>query len=173
MATSFSAPTRHPTRKHERHLQCCKTLRNHAIYSLDAERVHRTDPRCCTTPCPSCRLASTLAYSPRRLGALLNVRPVKPDFVFPKAKLAVFLDGCFWHCCPLHSQMPKRNRLWWRNKLTANAARDARNTADLRSTGWRVVRIWEHDLKRNPWRCVRRVVRLLDSTRSTSTRSRR
>jgi DNA mismatch endonuclease, patch repair protein len=110
--------------------------------------------------------------APRRLGAPLKVRSVKPEIFFPKAKLAMFLDGCFWHCCPIHSQMPKHNRLWWRNKLTANAGRDARNTADLRSSGWRVLRIWEHDLHRNPGRCVRRVVRLLDSTRPISTRRR-
>lgn len=109
--------------------------------------------------------------APRRQGAALKVRPVTPDFVFSKAKLAIFLDGCFWHCCPIHFQMPKHNRLWWRNKLTANTARDARNTADLRRSGWRVLRIWEHDLRRNPGRCVRRVVRLLDSTQRTATRS--
>jgi DNA mismatch endonuclease Vsr len=115
---------------------------------------------------------ATGLYPPRLPAAPSKVRPVKPDFVFPKAKLAIFLDGCFWRCWPIHSQMPEHNRPWWRNKLKANAARDARNTADLRSSACRVLRIWEHDLHRNPGHCVSRVVRLLESTWPTSTRSR-
>lgn len=94
-----------------------------------------------------------------------TARPVRPDFVFPAAKLAVFLDGCFWHCCPLHSTVPKGNRVWWKKKLAANTERDARNTFQLRRCGWRVLRIWEHDLRRNPSRCVALVQRALGSTR--------
>ena len=72
----------------------------------------------------------------------------KPDFVFPKLKLAVFVDGCFWHSCPKHRTKPANNAAFWRKKLAANKARDRRVTRTLRRMGWRVVRIWEHELAR-------------------------
>lgn len=67
------------------------------------------------------------------------------DIVFTRAKVAVFVDGCFWHGCPEHSTAPKNNADWWQQKLDANKERDARNTAVLESEGWRVLRIWEHE----------------------------
>jgi DNA mismatch endonuclease, patch repair protein len=76
-------------------------------------------------------------------------RPVfgKPDFVFPAAKVAVFVDGCFWHGCPKHSTMPANNRAFWKERMAANKARDRRVNRTLRRDRWRVVRIWEHELK--------------------------
>jgi DNA mismatch endonuclease (patch repair protein) len=71
----------------------------------------------------------------------------KPDFVFPKQKIALFVDGCFWHACPLHGTMPKNNRAFWEEKLQANRERDKRVTRQLRKMGWKVVRVWEHELK--------------------------
>jgi DNA mismatch endonuclease (patch repair protein) len=73
--------------------------------------------------------------------------PGKPDFIFPKQRLAVFVDGCFWHGCRWHCRMPQDNRGYWRKKITRNAARDRATTRLLRQTGWRVLRIWEHELK--------------------------
>jgi len=73
---------------------------------------------------------------------------VRPDFVFTKLRLAVFVDGCFWHCCPLHSTKPKNNAAFWRKKFAANQTRDRLVIRTLRSQGWRVLRIWEHDLAR-------------------------
>lgn len=73
---------------------------------------------------------------------------VRPDFVFPRLKLAVFVDGCFWHACPRHCRMPAGNRAFWRAKLARNHARDRLVTRTLRKAGWRVLRIWEHDLHR-------------------------
>jgi len=70
----------------------------------------------------------------------------KPDFVFPKFKLAVFVDGCFWHGCPKHETKPKNNRAFWFRKLSSNKARDALVTRTLRRAGWVVLRIWEHEL---------------------------
>ncbi len=81
---------------------------------------------------------------------------VRPDFIFPKIKLAVLVDGCFWHACPKHSNLPVNNRSFWRKKLTGNRARDRLVNRLLRRHGWRVVRIWEHEL-RDEERCVRRV----------------
>lgn len=74
--------------------------------------------------------------------------PGKPDFVFPKLKTAVFVDGCFWHGCPRHATQPKTNAKFWRNKIATNQARDRRVNSALRKRGWTVIRVWEHELKR-------------------------
>jgi DNA mismatch endonuclease (patch repair protein) len=87
---------------------------------------------------------------------------VKVDFVFPKLKLAVFVDGCFWHCCPKHATKPKNNRTFWQHKLTANKRRDRIVNRALRVQGWRVLRFWEHELaRRNESQLVRRILRSL------------
>ncbi|MFD7863313.1 very short patch repair endonuclease [Streptomyces sp. NPDC059783] len=66
------------------------------------------------------------------------------DIAFTRAKVAVFLDGCFWHGCPEHATQPKSNAEWWRQKLDRNMARDAETTAHLVAEGWTVLRFWEH-----------------------------
>ena len=84
----------------------------------------------------------------------------KPDFVFPKLKLAVFVDGCFWHGCPIHATQPKTNEEFWRTKIARNQARDRLVTRTLRAQGWRVLRIWEHELaKKNARRLAARLRR--------------
>jgi len=84
---------------------------------------------------------------------------VKPDFVFRAHRLAVFVDGCCWHGCPLHATSPKTNAAFWRKKIAANRTRDRLVTRTLRALGWRVLRIWEHELKRkNEMRLVRRLL---------------
>jgi len=86
----------------------------------------------------------------------------KPDFVFPKLKLALFVDGCFWHGCPKHGTQPKGNRTFWKNKFARNKARDVLVTRTLRRAGWRVLRLWEHELaKKNEARLLRRIQRVL------------
>jgi DNA mismatch endonuclease, patch repair protein len=72
----------------------------------------------------------------------------KPDFVFPKQKLAIFVDGCFWHGCSIHATQPKTNAEFWREKIARNQARDRLVTRTLRRAGWRVLRIWQHELTR-------------------------
>ncbi|MGW5336416.1 very short patch repair endonuclease [Streptomyces bauhiniae] len=67
------------------------------------------------------------------------------DIVFGRAKVAVFMDGCFWHGCPEHATRPKANAEWWRAKLDKNMARDLETTRHLRSAGWTVLRFWEHE----------------------------
>jgi DNA mismatch endonuclease, patch repair protein len=68
----------------------------------------------------------------------------RPDIVFSRWKVAIFIDGCFWHGCPDHGGRPLLNQSYWAPKLAANAARDAAQTEALRASGWRVLRIWEH-----------------------------
>lgn len=72
--------------------------------------------------------------------------PGSPDLAFTSEKVAVFVDGCFWHGCPLHYSQPKTNETFWNNKLQRNLNRDREADASLLSEGWRVVRIWEHEL---------------------------
>lgn len=69
----------------------------------------------------------------------------RPDIIFSKAKVAVFVDGCFWHQCPHHGTDPRTNSGYWAAKLDRNVVRDRRNDATLEAAGWRVVRIWEHE----------------------------
>ena len=69
----------------------------------------------------------------------------RPDIAFTHAKVAVFVDGCFWHSCPEHATMPKANREFWEAKLRRNVERDRENDAALEGMGWKVIRVWEHE----------------------------
>ena len=66
------------------------------------------------------------------------------DIVFPRARVAVFVDGCFWHACPRHATWPKSNGKWWRGKIEANVQRDRNTDRHLKEDGWTVLRFWEH-----------------------------
>jgi DNA mismatch endonuclease (patch repair protein) len=81
--------------------------------------------------------------------AKLKAFRVKPDFVFRKLRVAVFVDGCFWHGCPKHATQPKTRAAFWKTKIEGNRARDRRVNSALRKRGWTVLRIWEHELRRN------------------------
>ncbi|MEF3118142.1 very short patch repair endonuclease [Streptomyces chrestomyceticus] len=67
------------------------------------------------------------------------------DIAFPGARVAVFIDGCFWHGCPRHATHPKANAEWWRQKLDRNMSRDQETTEHLTEAGWTVLRFWEHE----------------------------
>lgn len=67
------------------------------------------------------------------------------DVAFTRAKVAIFLDGCFWHGCPEHATQPRANADWWRQKLRSNVERDADTTRVLTDQGWTVLRFWEHE----------------------------
>jgi len=88
--------------------------------------------------------------------------PGKPDFAFRSQRLAVFIDGCFWHGCPRCYRLPEDNRGYWKAKVDSNRARDRRRTKELRSLNWRVLRIWEHALE-SPSGRRRVVAKLLES----------
>lgn len=72
-------------------------------------------------------------------------RRVRPDIVFTRRKIAVFVDGCFWHACPQHGRQPRRNEWYWSPKLRRNVERDRLANVALTDAGWRVVRVWEHE----------------------------
>lgn len=82
----------------------------------------------------------------------------KPDFLFPKHNVAIFIDGCFWHACPKCGHTPKTNRKYWSAKIERNKQRDKRISNQLRRSGFTVVRIWECALKRDPNGCLTRVM---------------
>lgn len=86
----------------------------------------------------------------------------KPDFIFQEHKLAVFVDGCFWHGCPKHATKPASNRKFWENKLARNKARDRLVNRTLRRIGWTTLRIWQHELTaKNESRLLHRIQRFL------------
>lgn len=69
-----------------------------------------------------------------------------PDFVFPSSRLVIFVDGCFWHSCPIHRSLPESNSTFWKRKLERNKARDRLVNRMLKAKGWRVLRYWQHEL---------------------------
>ena len=83
--------------------------------------------------------------------------PGRPDVVFPKRKMAIFIDGCFWHKCPRCFTMPETNRKFWMKKINLNTRRDKVINAELRKKGWKVLRIWEHET-RNEKTIKRRII---------------
>ena len=90
----------------------------------------------------------------------VHLRPEKEirrqaDIVFTRAKVAVFVDGCFWHRCPQHGTDPKANSAWWKIKLDKNVDRDRETDQVLTAAGWTVIRVWEHE---DPIEAARRVV---------------
>ena len=101
-------------------------------------------------------------------GPLREVRR-KADLAFIGPRVAVFVDGCFWHGCPIHGTWPKANAEFWRTKIEANRRRDADTDQRLQEAGWKVIRIWQHD---NPEEATRKIARLVRS-RSRTKRARR
>ncbi len=92
----------------------------------------------------------------------------KPDFVFRRERVAVFVDGCFWHGCPRHATMPANNRAFWKAKLARNAQRDRDVSRTLRKAGWIVLRVWECALVRSrAGRTTARIVRPLEGRQAT------
>lgn len=80
-----------------------------------------------------------------------------PDFVFPRYRIAVFVDGCYWHGCRKCGLESKSNREYWLAKIERNRQRDKENSRELRRQGWVVVRFWEHNLKDEPANCIRKL----------------
>jgi DNA mismatch endonuclease (patch repair protein) len=90
-----------------------------------------------------------------------RVAGARPDVCWPGRKVAVFVNGCFWHDCPRHGSRPKTNREYWLRKFVRNRNRDRRQTRALRRAGWHVVHVWEHE---SPELAARRVRRILEGS---------
>jgi DNA mismatch endonuclease (patch repair protein) len=98
----------------------------------------------------SCEMAVRSAVHRRGLRYRVDhplpmLRRRRADMLFPRARVAVFVDGCFWHGCPEHASAPRSNGAWWRRKLEANVARDRDTDRVLSEAGWVVLRFWEHE----------------------------
>ena len=85
----------------------------------------------------------------------------RPDFVFVSKRVAVFVDSCFWHKCPLHHRQPNSNEEYWIPKLKRNEGRAKEVNKKLKLEGWKVIRIWEHEIKDNIDKCVKKITRYL------------
>lgn len=92
----------------------------------------------------------------------------KPDIMFPSCKVAVFIDGCFWHGCPLHRVWPKTRKILWKSKIQGNIKRDRRVDAELQKQGWAVLRFWEHEVERNLFRISKQVAKTVRQKRTMS-----
>lgn len=92
--------------------------------------------------------------------------PGKPDFVFRRERLAIFVDGCFWHGCRWHLRMPQDNRSYWQRKIARNIRRDRETNRLLKRAGWRVLRVWEHALRSSDSVARRIDSKLMDPHRS-------
>ncbi|WP_332452011.1 very short patch repair endonuclease [Burkholderia ubonensis] len=88
---------------------------------------------------------------------MANSLPGRPDVVFVTARIAVFVDGCFWHGCPLHGTRPVSNAIFWAEKIRRNQQRDRQVDEKLSAAGWRVIRLWEHEVKKDLAGCVSRI----------------
>jgi DNA mismatch endonuclease (patch repair protein) len=97
--------------------------------------------------------------------------PGKPDLLFTTDRVAVFVDGCFWHGCPKCGHIPKTNRAYWKAKIARNRDRDALMSRALRATGLRVVRLRECDLKKRPGHCLWRIRRALARSQAKPVRA--
>ncbi|MCK4553094.1 very short patch repair endonuclease [Candidatus Pacearchaeota archaeon] len=91
------------------------------------------------------------SYQPKVFG--------RPDFINYKRKIVVFVDGCFWHQCPIHSRKPKQNQEYWIPKLKRNLVRAREVEIAYKNFGWKVVRIWEHEIKENLEKCIKKIER--------------
>lgn len=115
----------------------------------------------------SCEVQLRSAVHRRGLRYSLRSRlPGRPDLAFVRGRTAVFVDGCFWHGCPLHCRRPSTNRAYWDAKIARNESRDRRVDGELRALGWRVIRVWEHEVRRSPARVAARIERVVRARRA-------
>jgi DNA mismatch endonuclease (patch repair protein) len=84
--------------------------------------------------------------------------PGKPDIVFTKKKIAIFVDGCFWHKCPICFQEPETRKEFWMKKINSNVERATKVNEKLRQNGWTVIRIWEHEIRKDPENAVKKII---------------
>lgn len=106
--------------------------------------------------------AKLVQHGTRGFKVNAKVGKITPDLIFPKERIAIFVDGCFWHGCPHCYVQPKTNVAYWAAKVQTNMRRDGRQRSSLRRAGWRVIRIWECQLEKHPEQQINRILRLLE-----------
>jgi DNA mismatch endonuclease (patch repair protein) len=90
--------------------------------------------------------------------------PGKPDIVFTKKKIAIFIDGCFWHKCPACFQEPETRKEFWMKKIQSNVDRDKKVNEQLKADGWTILRFWEHDVRKNPDTIVKKISETIEKS---------
>jgi DNA mismatch endonuclease Vsr len=113
--------------------------------------------------------ALLISFGTRGWQMHVSALPGCPDFFFTVERVAVFVDGCFWHGCPKYGHTPKTNRPYWRKKLARNKQRDAQTTKALRADGILVLRLWECQLRDKPNSCLKRLFILIGRTPAPGT----
>ncbi|MED3882811.1 very short patch repair endonuclease [Priestia megaterium] len=86
----------------------------------------------------------------------------KPDIAIKKYKIVIFIDSCFWHVCPIHGNKPKSNQDYWINKLNRNKERDQEVTEYYKKAGWRILRVWEHEIKQDFEKTIDMIVEFIE-----------
>lgn len=131
------------------------------VRSWVMSRIRKTDSK------PEVTLRKALWAAGVRGWRLRAKLPGTPDVVFSRARLAVFVDGCFWHGCSRCAiPTPRSNRSYWKPKIERNKARDVRVRRKLNGLDWSVLRLWEHEIVRDPERCAQKVVERLARRRA-------
>lgn len=118
--------------------------RDRAVRPLNEGVASRMRQQKTTDTRPEVLLAGALRRRGFRVKTNVVDLPGKPDIVMPARGVAVFVHGCFWHGCPWHHSVPRHNRDWWMQKISATKERDRRKAAMLRRRGWSVLTVWEH-----------------------------
>ena len=134
--------------------------------SIDAERSALMSRIRGKNTSPELLLRRTLWARGLRYRIHRQVEGSRPDLVFVGPKVAVFVDGCFWHGCPLHYVRPRSRDTFWARKLLDNVRRDRRQTMELEREGWTVLRIWEHEVLADPEMAADTVSEMLQPGRS-------
>ena len=134
--------------------------RDHLV--ADARRANMQAVRRAGTV-PELKLRRALRLRGLRFANNKPIGDTRPDLILRSARVAVFIDGCWWHGCPKHYRPPKHNRAYWISKVQRNRVRDRRNDRDLRRLGWLPLRVWECDLESSMDRIVRRIERHVGS----------
>lgn len=92
----------------------------------------------------------------------------KPDFGLKKLKIAIFIDSCFWHKCSKHFREPTANKSYWKSKINRNLERDKEVNSYLKKQGWQVIRFWEHEMNKNPEKCIDKIRKIYSERQSDS-----
>jgi DNA mismatch endonuclease, patch repair protein len=114
---------------------------------------------------PELLMKKALSFAGVRARRQVKIMSIRPDFVIHSDHVAIFVDGCQWHGCPEHYVRPRTNHGFWASKLLENVQRDIRQTALLEASGWRVVRVWEHQLEDDRLGVVKNVLKARDAHR--------
>ena len=121
-------------------------------YNMSRIRAYNTKPEISLKNLLKGAKLKDYLYQPKIIG--------NPDFASKKLKTVIFVDGCFWHKCPKCFVEPSTRKRFWINKINKNVERDVKVNRDLKKKGWKIIRVWEHEIKKNPQRVISKINRI-------------